>query len=84
MPRGSLHGFSWFLDKRKLQDQYVANVIAEKHFRSKPWIEMNQDEKRKRIRQLWTKVRMFVRLRRSLSSVQQDAENREIREHFNR
>lgn len=68
-PSGNLHGFSWFLDRRKLQDQYVANVIAEKHFKTKPWYEMNQEEKRKRIRQLWTKVRMFVRLRRSLAQV---------------
>ena len=47
-----------------------------------PWHEMNQEQRTRRIKQLWSKVRMFVRLRRSLNSVKQDAERREIDEMY--
>lgn len=43
---------------------------------------MNQEQRTRRIKQLWSKVRMFVRLRRSLNSVKQDAERREIDEMY--
>ena len=43
---------------------------------------MDQAQRKRRIRQLWSKVRMFVRLRRSLNSVKQDAERREIDEMY--
>ena len=41
---------------------------------------MNQAEKKQRIRQLWTKVRLFVRMRSRLSNIRTDMEVRELRE----
>lgn len=41
---------------------------------------MNPEERKKRIRKLWNKVRMFVRLRHSLNAVKVDIELREINE----
>ena len=43
---------------------------------------MNEEQRRRRIKRLWSKVRMFVRLRRSLNSVKQDAEKREIEQMY--
>ena len=44
----------------------------------KHWDDMNAEERKKRIRKLWAKVRIFVRLRRSLDSVKVDMERREF------
>lgn len=41
---------------------------------------MNPEERKRRIRKLWNKVRMFVRLRHSLNAVKVDIELREINE----
>jgi hypothetical protein len=43
---------------------------------------MTAEERTLRIRQLWLKVKMFVRLRKSLTSVQKDVIKREINEIF--
>ena len=43
---------------------------------------MTAEERTLRIRQLWLKVKMFVRLRKSLTSVQKDVVKREINEIF--
>ena len=39
---------------------------------------MSALERKQRIRKLWAKVRIFVRLRRSLDSVKVDMERREL------
>ena len=41
---------------------------------------MNPEERKRRIRKLWNKVRMVVRLRHSLNAVKVDIELREINE----
>ena len=46
----------------------------------KPWADMNKEEREKRIRTLWMKVRMFVRIRRSIKSLRNDVDKREILE----
>ena len=46
----------------------------------KPWADMNKEERKKRIRTLWMKVRMFVRIRRSIKSLRNDVDKREILE----
>ena len=43
---------------------------------------MNQIERKRRIRQLWNKVRRFVRLRGVIKSVEADIEERQYFEHF--
>lgn len=46
----------------------------------KPWADMNKEERKKRIRTLWMKVRMFVRIPRSIKSLRNDVDKREILE----
>ena len=41
---------------------------------------MNAYERKQRIMQLWSKVRLFVFLRRRLNNVRYDVEKRELRE----
>ena len=45
---------------------------------TKHWDDMSAVERKQRIRKLWAKVRIFVRLRRSLDSVKVDMERREF------
>ena len=67
----------WWRSKTIIKIDESAQILAEKHFKTKDWHEMNQAERQRRIKQLWTKARMFVRLRRSLDSVKKQAEERE-------
>ena len=64
------------------QDQLAADLIAQRQTSTKPWAEMNQIERKRRIRQLWNKVRRFVRLRGVIKSVEADIEERQYFEHF--
>ena len=41
---------------------------------------MNAYERKQRIKQLWSKVRLFVFLRRRLNNVRYDMEKRELQE----
>ena len=66
--------------KQRVHDDYVKNMLAEREGArpNKHWDDMNIAERKQRIRQLWAKVRIFVRLRRSLDSVKVDMERREL------
>ena len=44
----------------------------------KPWHEKSEQEKKTRIRRLWSKVRMYVRLRNVVNAVNLDVELREL------
>ena len=44
----------------------------------KPWHEKSEKEKKARIRRLWSKVRIFVRLRKVITAVNLDVELREL------
>ena len=46
----------------------------------KPWHQMNAFERKQRIKQLWSKVRLFVFMRRRLNNVRYDMEKRELQE----
>ena len=56
----------------------LAEIMVAKQV--KPWADMNKEERKKRIRTLWMKVRMFVRIRRSIKSLRNDVDKREILE----
>ena len=59
-------------------------MLATKSFSiKKPWSEMTEFERKLRIRQLWLKVKMFVRLRKSFDSLKGDIEMKEFQEVFN-
>ena len=66
--------------KQRLHDEYVLDIIASKHNDSskKEWHNMNAEEKKIRIRKLWAKARIFVRLRGVVDSVKIDVELREL------
>ena len=49
----------------------------------KPWAEMNEQERKLRAKQLWMKVRMFVRMRKVMIKVKNDAENASIEDLLN-
>ena len=54
----------------RLQEEKVLSLIASQtNTQKKPWAEMNPTERKARIRKLWNKVRMFIRVRRSVVSV---------------
>jgi len=59
-------------------------MLANKSFNiKKPWSEMTESERKIRIRQLWLKIKMFVRLRKSFDSLKGDIEMKEFEEVFN-
>ena len=70
----------YIISQKRLLDERVQRIMAEKALPKKPWHEMNKVERKKRIRQLWTKVRLFVKLRIRLAAVRTDMEMREVRE----
>lgn len=69
---------------QNLKDKQVSSYLSTKSFYvKKSWGEMNVDERKLRIRQLWLKVKMFVRLRKNFISLNRDIELREFNEVFN-
>ena len=51
-------------------------VLAAKRFMKLPktWYEMDEVERKLRIKQLWGKARMFVNMRKAISSIQNRVE----------
>ena len=66
--------------KQRLQDEYIQSIMAQrrKNTIQKPYHTMNEAERKTRIKQLWGKVRMYVRLRNSLNSIKVDMELNEL------
>lgn len=62
--------------KQRLQDDYIKSWLQRKTTIVKPFAEMTPDEKKQRIRRLWTKVRLYVRIRSSLGRVQDDIDRK--------
>ena len=61
--------------RQRLSNMKAQSIISKKQFKKeKPFAEMSEAEKKQRVRQLWTKVRMFVRLGRSLFEIREDIE----------
>lgn len=63
--------------KQRLADEQVSKLLANRTFSlgQKPWAMMNESERKLRVKQLWIKARMFVRMRKVLSAVNNDAED---------
>ena len=69
--------------KKLLTQESVKRAMASRQPINKHWNDMNKVERKLRIRQLWSKVRLFVFLRRRLNLVRSDVEKRELAEMLN-
>lgn len=62
--------------RRKIKEYYAKEYLRSKVAIVKPFDEMTPEEKKARIKRLWTKARLFVRIRAGLNKVQVDIDRK--------